>query len=126
MRTASVCQHVPGAVRKDVAYVVDTVALGCSEILSYGDDNGSWGGHTKPRTKYKIEVSEQLGITSMRRYHLNDKGSPDPEGVYTHYRNYFQHSHTPELTEKGNRHSKRLGWKHAASSCRAVPFRRWH
>lgn len=79
MRTASICQRVPRAVRKHTAYVVDTVALGCSDILSYGDDNGSWGGHTKPRRKYKIEVSEQLGITRMRRYHSNDKGSPDPE-----------------------------------------------
>ena len=97
VRTASICQRVPRAVRKHAAYVVDTVALGCSDILSYGDDNGSWGGHTKPRRKYKIEVSEQLGITSMRKYHSNDKGTPDPEGVYTLYRNYFQHAHTPEF-----------------------------
>ena len=59
VRTASICQRVPHAVRKHAAYVVDTVALGCSDILSYGDNNGSWGGHTKPRRKYKIEVSEQ-------------------------------------------------------------------
>ena len=98
MRTASICQRVPRAVRKHAAYVVDTVALGCSDILSYGDNNGSWGGHTKSCRKYKIEVWEQLGITSMRRYHhSNDKGSPNPEGVYTLYRNYFQHAHTPEF-----------------------------
>ena len=33
----------------------------------------------------------------MRKYHSNDKGSPDPEGVYTLSRNYFQHPHTPEF-----------------------------
>ena len=41
VRTASICQRVPRAVRKHAAYVVDTVALGCNDILSYGDDNGS-------------------------------------------------------------------------------------
>ena len=87
MRTASICQRVPHTAH--VAYVADIVALRCSDILSYGDNNGSWGGHTKPRRKYKIKVSKKLEITSMRRYHLNDKCSLDPAAVYMLYRNYF-------------------------------------
>ncbi|XP_028415784.1 uncharacterized protein LOC114539357 [Dendronephthya gigantea] len=70
-------------------------ALGCSDILSFGDDNGSWGGHTKPRRKYRIEESEEGGITSSKVYKPDDSCLPDPEDVYTLYRNYFQHSHTP-------------------------------
>jgi hypothetical protein len=40
-------------------------------------------------------VSENTGISSSTVYKPDDDCQPDPENVYTLYRNYFQHSHTP-------------------------------
>ena len=95
VRNGIICKQVPRAVRTHAAYVVDTKAIGSSDIVAFGDDNGSWGGHTKPRRKYSIEVSENTGISSSTVYKPDDDCQPDPENVYTLYRNYFQHSHTP-------------------------------
>lgn len=91
----NICKQVPRGVRTHAAYVVDTEELGSCDILAFGDDNGSWGGHTKPRRKYSVQMSGEVGITSSNVYKPEEDGQPDPEYVYTLYRNYFQHSHTP-------------------------------
>ena len=97
VENSSKCCRVPRGVCEPAGYVADTVALASTDVLSYGDGNGNWVGHTKPPRKYKSELFRQLEITSIRRYHSNDGVSPDPESVYTLYRNYFQHTHTPEF-----------------------------
>ena len=52
------CKSIPRAIRKHATFVVDTTFMDSSDIIGYGDDNGSWKGHTKPRRKYAIEVCD--------------------------------------------------------------------
>lgn len=95
---AAISKKIPTGVRHHASYVIDLEAIGCRDILSFGDDNGSWGGHTKPRRKYIVELSEQLGVLSVQQFKPNKhQDEPDPNDVYTLYRNYFTHSHTPEF-----------------------------
>ena len=56
----NICKQIPRGVRTHAAYVVDTEALGSCDILAFGDDNGSWGGHTKPRRRYSVEVEVSM------------------------------------------------------------------
>ena len=91
-----ICQKVPRGIRRHAAYIVDQNALR-GDILSFGDDNGSWGKHTKPRRKYKVEVSQQLGVQRIKPFQSDEDGGRDPEDVYTLYRNYFTHVHTPQF-----------------------------
>ena len=55
----NICQRVPRGVRHHAAYVVDTTYLEAN-IVSYGDDNGSWTGHTKPIITIFIEDTFSL------------------------------------------------------------------
>lgn len=47
-------KRVPQGVRYHAAFVMDTTSLE-ADIVSYGDDNSSWTGHSKPRRTYHIE-----------------------------------------------------------------------
>ena len=91
------CNRIPRGIRRHAAYVVDTDAMGCSDVLSFGDDNGSWTGHTKPRRKYKVEFSPQLGVVSSKIFHSDNDDECDIDDIYTLYRNYFTHAHTREF-----------------------------
>ncbi len=77
----NICKQVPCAVRTHAAYVVDTEAIGSSDIMAFGDDNGSWGGQTKPCRKYSVEVSEKVGISTSSVYKPDDDYS---QKMYTH------------------------------------------
>ena len=92
-----VCKRVPRGVRHHAAFVVDTTSLE-ADIVSYGDDNGSWTGHSKPRRKYCIEVEDDTGMLTAEEYQgeLGDIQHLD-NNIYTLCRNYFRHAHTPEF-----------------------------
>ena len=97
--TGKLCNHVPRGVRKHAAFVVDTTSMASSDIISYGDDNGSWTGHSKPRRMYKIEICEITDALLIEEYQPESSGNVQeiPSNVYTLRRNYFRHAHTPEF-----------------------------
>ena len=57
-----ICKRVPRGVRKHATFVVDTSSLE-SDIVNYGDDNGSWTGHTKPRRTYRVEIDDDTDMS---------------------------------------------------------------
>lgn len=71
-----VSTNIPTGVRQHASYVIYIEYLACSDILSFGDDNGSWGGHTKPRRKYIVELSEQIGVLSVQKFNPPQKKNP--------------------------------------------------
>lgn len=93
----NICQRVPRGVRHHAAYVVDTTYLEAN-IVSYGDDNGSWTGYTKPRRKYYIEFDDDSGMTMIREIQSKSQVPKVSENNnFTLCRNYFRHAHTPEF-----------------------------
>ena len=60
------CKRVPRGIRYHAVFVVDTKSLGSSDIISYGDDNGSWTGHSKPRRNYQFEICDESGIALIQ------------------------------------------------------------
>ena len=93
-----VCKNVPRAIRKHATFVVDTTCMGSSDIIGYGDDNGSWKGHSKPRRKYAIEICDDTNMLLIEEYKVESENAHDlPSNVYTLCRNYFRHAHTPEF-----------------------------
>ena len=92
------CKSIPRAVRKHATFVVDTTFMDSSDIIGYGDDNGSWKGHTKPRRKYAIEVCDVTDTLLVEEYKGESEDVQDlPSNVYTLCRNYFRHAHTLEF-----------------------------
>lgn len=96
-RDEKVCNRVPRGVRHHAAFVVDTTSFE-ADIVSYGDDNGSWTGHSKPRRKYHIEVDDDTGMLTVEEYQseLGDIQDLD-NNIYTLCCIYFRHAHTPSL-----------------------------
>lgn len=93
------CKRVPRGIRYHAVFVVDTKSLGSSDIISYGDDNGGWTGHSNPRRNYQFEICDESGIALIQEYSKSDSTDPQklPSNVYTLCRNYFRHAHTPEF-----------------------------
>ncbi len=93
-----VCKSVPRGIRQHASFVVDTTSFGSSDIIGYGDDNGSWKGHTKPRRKYTVDICDVTGKLLVDEYKAELVNGKDlPSNVYTLCRNYFHHAHTPEF-----------------------------
>ena len=94
---SKICHRIPRGIRQHASYVVDIEQLGNggSDILCFGDDNGSWTGHSKPRRKYIVEEDEE-GDISVAPFN-EDEMEQTNENVYTLYRNYFNHAHTKEF-----------------------------
>lgn len=79
-----VCKNVPRAIRKHATFVVDTTSMGSSDIIGYGDDNGSWKGHSKPRRKYAIEICDDTNMLLIEEYKVESENAHDlPSNVYT-------------------------------------------
>ena len=88
------CKCVPRGVRYHAAFVVDTTSLE-ADIVSYGDDNGSWTGHSKPRRKYHFEIDDDTGMSIIEEYQSEPGDAHDLDNnVYTICRNYFRHAHS--------------------------------
>lgn len=54
-------KRVPRGIRNHATFVVDTTSLE-ADIVNYGDDNGSWAGHAKPRRKFRVEIDDDTGM----------------------------------------------------------------
>ena len=92
------CKSIPRAIRKHASFVVDTTFMDLSDIIGYGDDNGSWKGHTKLRRKYAIEVCDVTDTLLVEEYKGESEDVQDlRSNVYTLCRNYFRHAHTLEF-----------------------------
>ena len=97
MPKETVCKRVPNGVRHHAAFVVDTTAL-AADIVSYGDNNGSWTGHTKPRRKYHIEIDDDTDMSIIQEFEsLPEDTHMVQNNVNILCRNYFHHANTPEF-----------------------------
>lgn len=88
------CKRVPRGVRKHATFVVDTSSLE-ADIVNYGDDNGSWTGHTKPRRTYQVEIDDDTGMSITEECQSETQELED--NIFTLCRNYFRHAHTPQF-----------------------------
>ena len=89
-----ICKRVPRGVRMHATFVVDTSSLE-ADIVSYGDDNGSWTGHAKPRRKYRVEIDDDTGMSITEECQSETQELED--NIFTLCRNYFRHAHTPQF-----------------------------
>ena len=98
VRENKLYKKIPRAVCKHATFVAETTFMDLSDIIGYGDDNGSWKGHTKPRRKYAIEVCEVTDTLLVEEYKGASENVQDlPSNVYTLCCNYFRHAHTLEF-----------------------------
>ncbi|XP_067024049.1 uncharacterized protein [Acropora muricata] len=88
------CKRVPRGVRKHATFFVDTSSLE-ADIVNYGDDNGSWTGHTKPRRTYQVEIDDDTGMSLTEE--CQSETQELEENIFTLCRNYFPHAHTPQF-----------------------------
>ena len=89
-----ICKRVPRGVRKHATFVVDTSSLE-ADIVNYGDDNGSWTGHAKPRRKYRVEIDDDTGMSITEECQSETQELED--NIFTLCRHYFRHAHTPQF-----------------------------
>ena len=84
--TDKLCKSISRAVRKHATFVADTTSMDPSDITGYGDFNGSWKGHTKPRRNYAIEVCDVTGTLLVEEYKVESENAQDlPSNVYTKF-----------------------------------------
>ena len=96
--TDKLCKSIPRAVRKHATFVADTTSMDSSDIIGYGNFNGSVKGHTKPKRKYAIEVCDVTGTLLVEEYKVESENAQDlPSNVYTLCCTYFCHAHTLEF-----------------------------
>ena len=88
------CKRVPRGVRKHATFGVDTSSLE-ADIVNYGDDNGSWTGHTKPRRTYQVEIDDDNGMSITEDCQSETQELED--NIFTLCRNYFRHAHIPQF-----------------------------
>lgn len=89
-----ICKRVPRGIRNHATFVVDTTSLE-ADIVNYGDDNGSWTGHTKPRRKYRVEIDDDTGML-IEEFQTSETHELE-DNIVTLCRNYFRHAHTPQF-----------------------------
>ena len=53
---------MPRGIWNHATFVVDTASLE-ADIVSYGDSNGSWTGHARPRRKYQVEIDDDTSMS---------------------------------------------------------------
>ena len=97
--TGKLCNHVARGVKKHAACVVDASSMPSSHMISYGNNNGSWTGHSKPRRMHEIEICEITDALQIEEYQTESSGNvlEKSSNVYTLRRNYFRHAYNPEF-----------------------------
>lgn len=60
-----ICKRVPWGIRNHATFVIDTTSLEAN-IVNYGDDNGCWTGHAKPRPKQRFEIDDDTEYVNRR------------------------------------------------------------
>lgn len=93
-----VIKNLPRGVWHHAAFIVDNTSLE-ADVVSYGDDNGSWTGHCKPKRKYCVQIDADTHGTSTIQEFQNKleeiKGLEN--NIFTLCHNYFRHGHIPEF-----------------------------
>ena len=94
MPKKKICKRVPWGIWTHATFVVGTTSLE-ADIVNYGDDNGSWTGHAKPRPKYRVEIDDDTGMLTEEFQTSETQELED--NIFTLCRNYFRHAHTPQF-----------------------------